>query len=728
MEQNKRPRRASIDATDVIALLEGVPNADHNGFTEHDLDASGVKTALQALYDLWTSKPVAGSVMARVSAERFGLLDRYDADELVPFGASGLKMALDKKHLCLIRLRYHAVRLGIMDLEDASEDAGGSAFRSQFVRIHECIQRLYDCLMTALLTRKCLDPQWASDCPSQLDPYHIVPFDLSKLNGPQSFIIFVAEQLQKRNLRRYRGACYEEIESPPKLVDGKPKTFKTHAWRRIMDISEFVLKCAPKETHFTMWQNMLTGDTKSKTVHHFEHGYEIQFPDLLPDRHWHAFANGMYCTNVKEFYPWGHARITSNITACKYHDAEFPESCMAFQKWQDIPTPYFQTILSTQLKHVVHVETDESGAPRKWSPEDAAAEGTEAGTLMTTNEGQRVMEWAYIVLGRLLFEVNEKDSWQVIPFFIGRAGTGKSLILSIASNFFEEADVAFVANDQQKGFGLETIYDKKIWMVKEVKHDFVDHVDQAQFQSMITGEEMSIMRKNKSALQVVWKAPGILAGNEMANWSDNSGSISRRLMLFYFNQRVSNSDPNLIYNIRQELPTLIHKCCRAYARAVSMYGRCDLWARDPVLAKKLEADPTLVFRGSRTILPSYFHFNKAGVKKQTHLMENFLANRDEVVVPGAGSSLGMPFELDQDGRPSFKSRANAFFKKQDIKGGFPWAKEDRYRCTFDDYGLEVRRLTFRDVTLGHNRYLDHDYPVDTNWIFGVVPKGQAEAS
>jgi hypothetical protein len=40
--------------------------------------------------------------------------------------------------------------------------------------------------------------------------------------------------------------------------------------------------------------------------------------------------------------------------------------------------------------------------------------------------------------------------------------------------------------------------------------------------------------------------------------------------------------------------------------------------------------------------------------------------------------------------------------------------------------LAVRRLTVRDVTLGRNRYADHDYPVDTNWIFGVVPKDMLE--
>jgi len=734
---------------DIINLLEGAPNSNlTDGTTEHDLTADHVKGALQYIHAHFTSPPEGlAPNLVRIAAERFGLLEKYDADELVPFGRSGLQDLYKRKQFALIRLKYHFVRLGIMDLEAHSEDVGGAAFRQMFTRLHEAMQRLHDCLLTSLLTRKTLDPQWASDCPTELDPYNIVPFDITKLAGAQAFIVFVMEQLQKAGLRRYRGACYQEIESPPKLINGRPKVYKTHAWRHHSDISEFVNKVAPKETHFAMWQLMVTGDTKSKTIKHLEEGYELQFQDLVPDRHWHAFPNGLYNTNYKEFFPWGHPRITLDITACKYHEAEFPMEIMNITNWTDIPTPYFDKILTTQLAHVVHIETDKYGSVRKYTSQEADEENqmriseakelaSETGTSYTepslvregdkieTPEGHKVIEWAYTLIGRLLFEVNEKDCWQVMPFFVGRAGTGKSLIGSTVKHFFDDADVAIASNDQQKGFGLETIHDSKLWIVKEVKSDF--SIDQAQLQSMITGEEMSIQRKNKVALPVVWKSPGILAGNELPNWVDNSGSMSRRMILFYFHKKVSNSDPMLAERLKQELPTLMHKCNKAYARAVARYGQSDIWAADPYISKAMHDNPDAFddFRGSRTILPSYFHSNKSNLKQQTHHMENFLSNRDYVLVVGAASGRGMPFEKDLEGRPSFKSVANAFFKKQDLRGGFQWSKEDRYKSTLDDYGLEVRELTSRDVELSRNVYANHDYPVETKWIFGVVPKGE----
>jgi phage/plasmid-associated DNA primase len=162
-----------------------------------------------------------------------------------------------------------------------------------------------------------------------------------------------------------------------------------------------------------------------------------------------------------------------------------------------------------------------------------------------------------MLMGRILFEVNEKDSWQVIPFFKGRAGTGKSKILDTIADLFRKEDIETVANNAQKGFGLETVYDKLVWRVMEVKKDF--GIDQAQFQSMVTGEEVSIQRKNKTALTVVWNSPGILAGNELANWSDNSGSISRRLLIVHFSSKVQNSDPNMSQGLRNERAAFLHK-------------------------------------------------------------------------------------------------------------------------------------------------------------------------
>ena len=739
---------------DVISLLEGAPNAcvkNEQGLqlTEHDLDVNTLQSAIKNLHDHWCSPPDPGQHVDEVAATRFGVIDAFQKDELVPYGDGGLRKIMQRKELCLLRTRYHAVRLGLMDLD--ANDIAGAASKALLGRTHECLQRLYDSLMMSLLTRKCLDPLWASDCPTGEDPYYIRAFDINKLNPNQQFLVFVLEQAQKMGLRRYRGACYIEIDSPPFLVNGKTRTYKTHAWKKYTEIAEFVNRCAPKETHLTMWRTAVDGPAKNRAIEQMQKSYDMQFPDLIPDRHYHSFHNGLYDTINKSFYPWGHSSITGDMVSCKYHDRVFDEAIMMHSDWRDVPTPYFDKILQVQLSHVVHVEMGPGNVPLKWTAKTAAienkrlkalydaqcAEARRAGwtdgeieasikcesvaaeTIIQNNEGHLVMEWAYVFGGRLLYPVNYIDTWQVMPMFVGRAGTGKSLILSTWSRFFEDADIATIANDIQMGFGLETVWDKFLWMIKEVKHDL--KLDQAQLQSMITGEEMSIMRKGLPALQVVWRSPGVMAGNELANWTDNSGSMSRRLVLFYFLKKVKQSDPRLAKCLADELPALLHKSNMAYAEACARFGHCDLWGRNPEVAAEIAENPDLekTYRGSRTILPSYFHANKSSLKQQTHLMENFLANPDELQMKD--KTLGMPFEVDKDNLLSFKSLANAYFKKLDAKP-FQWSKTDRYMATLEDYDLEVRKLNEVDRREGRHIYCGREYEKDTTWIFGVIPK------
>ena len=111
----------------------------------------------------------------------------------------------------------------------------------------------------------------------------------------------------------------------------------------------------------------------------------------------------------------------------------------------------------------------------------------------------------------------------------------------------------------------------------EVKEDLT--LDQAQMQSMITGEEVSIQRKGLKAVSVVWKAPGLLAGNELAKWTDNSGSISRRLVIIRFDNKIKNSNPNMKNELRNERPKMLHKCIQAYLEAIKLYGKKDIWGR-----------------------------------------------------------------------------------------------------------------------------------------------------
>jgi hypothetical protein len=179
-------------------------------------------------------------------------------------------------------------------------------------------------------------------------------------------------------------------------------------------------------------------------------------------------------------------------------------------------------------------------------------------------------------MGRLCFEVNELDGWQVIPFLKGIARSGKStLITKVARKFYECEDVATLSNNIEKKFGLQSIYKGFMFISPEIKGDL--QLEQAEFQSLVSGEDVSVARKNETALSFQWKTPGILGGNEVPNWKDNSGSVLRRLATWNFGRQVMDADPHLDVKLEAEIPAILCKCLRAYLDYSNKYSDQDIW-------------------------------------------------------------------------------------------------------------------------------------------------------
>ena len=113
----------------------------------------------------------------------------------------------------------------------------------------------------------------------------------------------------------------------------------------------------------------------------------------------------------------------------------------------------------------------------------------------------------------MTFELNEADTWQVIPFCKGIAQSGKSTLLNfVVKMFYEACDVSVISNNIEEKFGLSAIYKSYAFIAPEIKRDF--KMDQASFQSLVSGEELSIAIKQQTAVTIQWNVPGMMAGNE----------------------------------------------------------------------------------------------------------------------------------------------------------------------------------------------------------------------
>lgn len=118
-----------------------------------------------------------------------------------------------------------------------------------------------------------------------------------------------------------------------------------------------------------------------------------QLPDLHKDRHVFSFANGIYLAKQDTFVRYGTpdaSRLPQDLVSSRFFDLDFPEAMWAERDapFSDVPTPHLQSIMDFQ----------------GMSPE--------------------VARWMYVMIGRLVYEVNEMDGWQVRhPRTLGE-GTG----------------------------------------------------------------------------------------------------------------------------------------------------------------------------------------------------------------------------------------------------------------------------------------------------------------
>jgi len=433
----------------------------------------------------------------------------------------------------------------------------------------------------------------------------------------QKLLLFLLHKAYDEGYRRYRDQCCVEIRN-------------TRAWKPVKEIKEFVYDTTQKEDNPEMWKNLTSrGTLVGDVVRHLTNCKDFQFPEIKKDRHTWSFQNGLLVGKDWDaesqqyrikFYPYNSREfrdLDPTLVSCKYFDLSF-DPYDEIEDWYDIPTPHMQRVLDYQ-----RFEAD-------------------------------VCKWMYVFCGRLCFEVNELDGWQVIPFLKGIARSGKStLITKVCKLFYECEDVATLSNNIEKKFGLQSIYRGFMFISPEIKGDL--QLEQAEFQSLVSGEDVSVARKNETALSMQWKTPGILGGNEVPNWKDNSGSILRRLATWNFGRQVSEADPHLDQKLEQEIPAILCKCLRAYLDYAHKYSDKDIW----------------------NVLPKYFKTVQSQIAQVTNALQHFLCSEKFKF----GPDLFVPQTL-------FIARFNEHCKQNNL--GTHRFNQDFYAGPFSAKELEVR--------------------------------------
>ena len=393
--------------------------------------------------------------------------------------------------------------------------------------------------------------------------------DISQNSPYQNLLLFLLESIYMCGYQRYQGYLYEKI-----IYNGN----FTHAWREKISIKSFIYDKTQYSMDKRQWHNLTSNASNIRNAIEFlENCQDARITDLVKNRHVFAFKNGIYVckefdtennTYVDHFYEYSSESIKKlgmDIVASKFFNAEF-DNFDSTDDFYNISTPYFQSIFNYQE-----------------FPEE-------------------VSRWIYVFIGRLFFNLGELDNWQVALFLEGVARSGKSTFTKIVKKFYEQCDVGVLSNNIERKFGLSSLKDKLLFLAPEIKADL--GLEQSEFQLLIEGGDMQLPVKHKDSQYIRWKTPGIFAGNEPPEYTDNSGSVSRRLLVLKFIKKVTNADPELDRKLEEEIPKLIKKSVSAYLGSVNQYKGMDLWK----------------------CLPKYFRETQEDMAQNTNSLQHFLSS------------------------------------------------------------------------------------------------------
>ena len=352
-----------------------------------------------------------------------------------------------------------------------------------------------------------------------------------ELEPHQRLLHFYFQQASNHHLRRKGQALYKPII----LEDNTHTQF----YQYYMEIGDYIYRAVTSERQYTEYYDILTHkpSTPPQMIKLFTNIPDVRSPFLEKHRSLFSYRNGIFDVRTATFHPYSESKYSGTCTS-QFFDVEL-DTTMLSGDYSVIPTPSFDKILKDQ-------DFDDN-----------------------------MRFWLYALCGRLFHKVGDMDDWQVALFIRGVAGSGKSSILNVLKIIYEADDIGQLMSDGQKEFSDEHLYDRNIVMANDI--DKRCNMSATRVNSMISGETLSVNRKHKTALNIRWTAPMILASNSQPPWDDVAGNLTRRFVIMKFNNAIRFSDTQMCFKLRNEAPFIAIKMAKAYLEAVNLCGTRALW-------------------------------------------------------------------------------------------------------------------------------------------------------
>jgi hypothetical protein len=468
-------------------------------------------------------------------------------------------------------------------------------------KVIEVIYHLHELLHTVYRATLAADPQEPVSHP--VNEYDLMRFShlpMDDLNAYQALVIALSRYfIHMRYRRDGEMVCREQMIA---LAGQAGSLSHTHYWKPIISIRDAVTHFCNKNTHGNSWANSTRmASNFENAVTYFTAGRDVDLPPVSRFRRLFSFHNGLLVLGntlpgyigppLREdghgrffFYPGlGPLEQSSSHIPLDVHSSRLFKS--------DFPTDYAWILNSNQpmKEHILqHTEINGKYFPTAWPTPlfDSLLERQGYTFFQRPYNSEHItipvlssMFQIFAMLGRLLYPVGELDNFQVAIFFLGIAGTGKSIICEIVSKFYGKEAIGKLSANCQTTFAISSMVDKNLIICPEVKSNF--GLAASDFQSMVTGESVSANRKHQETLTVrKWTSQMLLAGNDVPPWPDSLGAIFRRLFCVRLEHAVRDDqvDTTIARKLRVELPALLLKFHACYLQLLEDFAEVSFWS------------------------------------------------------------------------------------------------------------------------------------------------------
>lgn len=168
-------------------------------------------------------------------------------------------------------------------------------------------------------------------------------------------------------------------------------------------------------------------------------------------------------------------------------------------------------------------------------------------------------------LGRQLFKLGDRDTWQLAPVLLGTAGSGKSTIAKALMMLVREQNVGQLPSNCEEQYAVASLVGKVMVMCTEMKEGFKLPI--SVLQCMITGDPVSVHAKFKDVFdKASWDSHCLLVGNVIPfSWrADAGGAMERRVVVFRMDTKPATQDPTIQTRFFQNLGPFLVRITRAY--------------------------------------------------------------------------------------------------------------------------------------------------------------------